>query len=236
MTGRAASMLYPLFILVLAWSVATICDPEHLNTASFLVELSDGKVSVVWMPTLSFLVAGAVAFATGSSWSTMGLLMPLFISVTHYLLVDDNDAGALHPMMLGTIGGILAGSIFGDHCSPISDTTVLSSAASGCDHLAHVKTQLPYAASVAGVALLLGYIPAGFGYSPIVLLPLGLIVLFVLVQFLGRPCEQLVLQPDDLDDNSADIPSDDEENPTPAEAEDDSPAGSDDASQKREET
>ena len=232
----AASMLYPLFILVLAWSVATICDPEHLNTASFLVELSDGKVSVVWMPTLSFLVAGAVAFATGSSWSTMGLLMPLFISVTHYLLVDDNDAGALHPMMLGTIGGILAGSIFGDHCSPISDTTVLSSAASGCDHLAHVKTQLPYAASVAGVALLLGYIPAGFGYSPIVLLPLGLIVLFVLVQFLGRPCEQLVLQPDDLDDNSADIPSDDEENPTPAEAEDDSPAGSDDASQKREET
>jgi Na+/H+ antiporter NhaC len=212
----ATSMLYPLFILILAWSVATICDPEHLNTASFLVELSDGKVSAVWMPTLAFLVAGTVAFATGSSWSTMGLLMPLFISVTHYLLVDANDAGPTHHLMLGTIGGILAGSIFGDHCSPISDTTVLSSAASGCDHLAHVNTQLPYAASVAGVALLLGYVPAGFGYSPIVLLPLGLIVLFVLVQFLGRPCEQLAVQMDDPDDHAAD-PSTDGENPSRAE-------------------
>ena len=90
--------------------------------------------------------------------------------------------------MLATIGAVLAGAIFGDHCSPISDTTVLSSAACGCDHLDHVATQMPYAVTVAGVALFLGYVPIGFGFkSPQLLLPMGLIVLYIIVQFLGRP-------------------------------------------------
>ena len=120
--------------------------------------------------------------------------MPLFISVTYYLLIDENDADPLHHLMLGTIGAILSGSIFGDHCSPSSDTTVLSSAASRCNHLAHVGTQLPYAMTVAGVALLLGYLPVGFGYSPIILMPLGLLVLFLLVQFLGRTPEKMASQ------------------------------------------
>jgi hypothetical protein len=97
--------------------------------------------------------------------------------------------------MLVTIGAILSGAIFGDHCSPISDTTILSSAASRCNHLAHVGTQLPYAMTVAGVALLLGYLPAGiWGFSPIILLPLGLLVLYVLVQFLGRTPEKMAAQ------------------------------------------
>jgi Na+/H+ antiporter NhaC len=190
----AKGMFYPLLILVLAWAVATICDPQHLNTAGFLVEIFDGKISVTWMPAIAFLLSAVVAFATGSSWSTMGLLMPLFISVTYYLLIDENDADPLHHLMLGTIGAILSGSIFGDHCSPISDTTVLSSAASRCNHLAHVGTQLPYAMTVAGVALLLGYLPVGFGYSPIILMPLGLLVLFLLVQFLGRTPEKMASQ------------------------------------------
>ena len=142
------------------------------------------------MPSLAFLLSAAVAFATGSSWSTLALLMPLFISVTYYLLVGQNDVDPMHPLMLGTIGAILAGAIFGDHCSPISDTTVLSSAATRCDHLDHVGTQLPYSCTVAGVALLLGYVPVGFGYSPIVLLPLGLVAMFVIVYFFGRPPEE----------------------------------------------
>ena len=190
----AKGMFYPLLILVLAWSIGTICNPQHLNTAGFLVEIFDGKISVAWMPAISFLLAATVAFATGSSWSTMGLLMPLLISVTYYLLIDQNDADPTHHLMLGTIGAILSGSIFGDHCSPISDTTILSSAASRCNHLAHVGTQLPYAMSVAGVALLLGYLPAGFGYSPIILMPMGLLVLYLLVQFLGRSPEKMASQ------------------------------------------
>jgi Na+/H+ antiporter NhaC len=189
------SMLLAVVILVLAWSIATLCDVDHLNTAGFLVEITHGVLSVRWMPALAFLLAAVVSFATGSSWSTMGLLMPLTISLTYYLLLDLNEAEPNHHLLLGAIGGVLAGAIFGDHCSPISDTTVLSSAATDCDHLDHVATQIPYAASVAAVALVLGYIPVGFGYSPIILLPLGLIVLFLIVQFVGRPCETTAESP-----------------------------------------
>src|SRR5690606_7367843 len=146
--------------------IAALSDSSRLNTAGFLVELTRGQIAAAWMPSLAFVLAGAVAFATGTSWATMGLLMPLFLSITHYILVDMGEAGPNHPLMLATIGGILAGAIFGDHCSPISDTTVLSSAASSCDHLDHVSTQIPYAFAGAAVSLVFGYIPVGFGLSP----------------------------------------------------------------------
>ena len=148
-----------------------------------------GSLSPNWMPMITFLLAAAVSFATGSSWSTMGLIMPLSISVTYSLLVPLNEAGPNHHLMLGTIGGVLAGAIFGDHCSPISDTTILSSAASGSDHLDHVITQMPYAVTVAIVSVVFGYIPVGFGFQPYILLPVGLIVLFIIVQFYGKSAE-----------------------------------------------
>jgi Na+/H+ antiporter NhaC len=220
----AKSMFFPVIILVMAWGVATVCDENHLNTAGFLVEISHGHLSVSWMPTLAFLLAGVVAFATGSSWSTMGLLMPLFISVTYYLLAGLNEAGPNHHLMLATIGAVLAGAIFGDHCSPISDTTVLSSAATRCDHFDHVATQLPYAACVAGVALLLGYVPIGLGiWQPILLLPPGVIVLYLLVQFLGRSVEEQakhVSSADDaaIGDDLTQHASSDEQSPIDAEA------------------
>lgn len=185
----AKSMFLAILILVLAWSVATVCDESHLNTAGVLVEMLSGSLSPNWMPTITFLLAAAVSFATGSSWSTMGLLMPLSISVTYSLLVPLNEAGPNHHLMLGTIGGVLAGAIFGDHCSPISDTTVLSSAASGSDHLDHVLTQMPYALTVAAVSVVFGYIPVGFGIQPYILLPVGLVVLFLILQFYGRSAE-----------------------------------------------
>ncbi|QDV49317.1 Na+/H+ antiporter NhaC family protein [Gimesia fumaroli] len=185
----AKSMFLAILILVLAWSVATVCDEDHLNTAGVLVEMLSGHLSPNWMPTITFLLAAAVSFATGSSWSTMGLIMPLSISVTYSLLVPLNEAEPNHHLMLGTIGGVLAGAIFGDHCSPISDTTVLSSAASGSDHLDHVLTQMPYAMTVAVVSVVFGYIPVGFGIQPYILLPVGLIVLFLILQFYGRSAE-----------------------------------------------
>ncbi len=182
----AKSMFVPLIILVLAWGVATVCNDEHLNTAGFLVELTQGQLSVRWMPALAFLLAAVVSFSTGSSFSTMGLLIPLSISVTYHLLVPLDAAVPDHPLMLATIGAVLAGAIFGDHCSPISDTTVLSSAAAGCEHLEHVATQMPYAAFVAFVALLVGYVPVGFGYSVFWMLPIGLVVVVGGVRLLGR--------------------------------------------------
>ncbi len=183
----ARSMMFAIIILILAWSIATLCDGDHLNTAGFLVELSRGQVSVEWMPMLAFVLASAVSFATGSSFATMGLLMPLLISVSYYLLADLSQADPYHPLMLATIGAVLAGSIFGDHCSPISDTTVLSSAAASCDHLDHVGTQFPYAATVGGVCLLLAYLPLALGFQLVwVLLPLCVAALVVIVRVIGR--------------------------------------------------
>jgi Na+/H+ antiporter NhaC len=181
------SMVPAILILTLAWGLATVCNSAHLNTAGYLVELSAGRVAPAWLPTLAFLLAAAISFATGTSWGTIGILMPLVIAVTYSLLTATGATRvAADPVMLGAIGSVLAGSIFGDHCSPISDTTVLSSAASGCDHLAHVSTQMPYALAAAAASVLLGTIPAGFGVSPWILLPLGLAALWLLLWSLGR--------------------------------------------------
>jgi Na+/H+ antiporter NhaC len=190
----ARSMLLGAAILVLAWAIAMVCDAEHLNTAGYLIEVSTGRLNIAWMPAVAFSLSSAVSFATGSSWATMGLLIPLVISVTCGLMAGDPslDAGALldrQPLMLASVGSVLAGSIFGDHCSPISDTTVLSSVASDCDHLAHVMTQLPYAFSVGFVALAIGCLPVGLGMSPWILLSTGGIALWVLVRVVGRPVE-----------------------------------------------
>ncbi len=183
------SMLLAVVILVLAWSIASLCDDKHLNTAGFIIDSLGDDLSARWMPATAFVIAAAVSFATGSSFATMGLLMPLFITLTYYLMTgeaDDVTYFTSHPFALGTIGAVLAGSIWGDHCSPISDTTVLSSAAAGCDHLAHVATQLPYAITVGLVSLGVGYLPIGFGVSPYVTLPISIALLWGILKIWGR--------------------------------------------------
>ncbi len=208
----AKSMFPALLILIMAWAVATICNSHHLNTAGFLVEVAGGRVSAAWVPALAFLLSAAVSFATGSSYATMGLLMPLFINMTYFLLVNENDANPTHNLLLGSIGAVLAGSIFGDHCSPISDTTVLSSASTGCDHLRHVATQLPYAVVVAGISLAVGYIPVGLGFSPLIMLPVGMIVMYLIVVFIGHPVAEYAEKlPDKPAVLSSKKPSDDAE-------------------------
>ena len=111
-----------------------------------------------------------MAFATGTSWGTMGILTPLIIPLANSLSTGAGHApgsSVYEGVLLGCIASVLAGSVWGDHCSPIdSDTTILSSMASGCDHLAHVKTQLPYAMLTGGAAALLGFLPSAFGIGP----------------------------------------------------------------------
>lgn len=144
-------------------------------------------LSVKTLPTVVFLLASIVAFCTGTSWGTMGILMPIVVTLAHALLTSDGQVvSASNPIMLGSIGGVLAGAVFGDHCSPISDTTVLSSHASGCDHIAHVRTQLPYALAVALVVIAFGTLPLGWGVSVWFLLPLQLGALVVLLLVVGR--------------------------------------------------
>ncbi len=193
--GRGgASMFQALWILVLAWGLGAVCDQGALGTADYLVEVTGRKLPPELMPAISFVLAAAIALATGSSFSTMALLIPVSVRVAWELLgtpVPDD------PILLGTLGAVLAGAIFGDHCSPISDTTVLSSAAAGCDHIDHVGTQAPYAFVVAAAALLVGYIPIGWGVPVWLCLPIGVAVAIAIPRLLGRVINEGVVEMSD---------------------------------------
>ena len=168
-----------LVILYLAWGLGTAL--ETIGTAHALTNLLTDSVTTWSLPALTFLVAAAVSFATGSSFSTMAILIPLVVPLAVSLA-----GGTAGPPVLATVGAVLAGACFGDHISPISDTTILSATASGVEVITHVRTQLPYALTVGAVSLCLGYLPAGFGVPPLVLLPLGVSLCVALVWSLGR--------------------------------------------------
>jgi Na+/H+ antiporter NhaC len=181
-------MLFAMIILVLAWSLSSITDV--LQTADFLVSVLGDSVSPAFIPAIVFLLSAATAFATGSSWGTMGILLPLVLPLAWAVMVV-NDMVAMHDyhILYSTISCVLAGAVWGDHCSPISDTTILSSMASGCDHIEHVRTQLPYAMLVGGVALLLGTVPAGFGLPWWVSMLAGAVILFAILRTGGRKAD-----------------------------------------------
>jgi Na+/H+ antiporter NhaC len=164
------SMIMAIIILLLAWGIGAVCGDLH--TADYLVGKVSGVLSPRLLPSLIFLVAALVSFATGTSWATMTILTPICIPLVFHVTQQHAAIGSFQePVVLSSIAAILAGSVFGDHCSPISDTTIMSSMASAADHIDHVRTQLPYALTVASTALLLGYLPAAYGVPvPIVLL------------------------------------------------------------------
>lgn len=156
-------MLFAMIILVLAWALSSVTGVLH--TADYLVALLGGTLVPQMVPATVFVLAALIAFATGTSWGVMAILMPLSIPLTWGIL-EANDlvaSGAHMHIFYSTIACVLAGAVWGDHCSPISDTTVLSSLASGCDHIDHVRTQMPYTFVVGGAGLLLGTVPSGFG-------------------------------------------------------------------------
>jgi Na+/H+ antiporter NhaC len=180
-------MMPAALILVLSWSFQRVCDADHLNTAGFLAEVTQPRVTVEWIPLVAFVTVGLTSAMLGSSWAALAMALPTFLSVTHSLLSDLNEADPMHPLFLATIGAVIGGTVFGRHCSPISDTTIFSSASSSCSHLDHVFTQLPYVLTAAGVAVLFGYAPVAYGYSPVILLPVAILILILLIQFGGRP-------------------------------------------------
>ena len=158
-----------LAILVLAWALAH--GAGELHTATYLVALLKGKLPELWLPLLIFVTAAAVAFSTGTSWGTMALLIPSAVELAYQM---GGEAA-----MLVAMAAVLDGAIFGDHCSRISDTTILSSICSGSDHIAHVRTQLPYAllgfAAAAGMGYGLGVV-AGFPLWLVYFLGMGLML------------------------------------------------------------
>ncbi len=160
------SMLLAMLILTLAWSIGSIT--AELHTADYLVQILEGNLSPYLLPVLTFVIAAVISFATGTSWGTMGITMPIVIPLAIVLAQSSGmDPEQVHVILLGTVSSVLAGAVFGDHCSPISDTTILSSMASSCDHIDHVRTQLPYAMIVAIAGILFGSIPMAFGFSPL---------------------------------------------------------------------
>jgi Na+/H+ antiporter NhaC len=149
----------PSVILILAWSLKNCCDA--LKTGEFLTTILAGRVPSYLFPPILFLVASVTSFATGTSYGTMAILMPTAIPIAFAI---DGQAYGLTTMI--SLGAVLDGAIFGDHCSPISDTTIMSSIASSCKLIDHVRTQLPYSLFVAGLALLCAYLPSALGLAP----------------------------------------------------------------------
>ncbi|MDH3735149.1 MAG: Na+/H+ antiporter NhaC family protein [Gemmatimonadota bacterium] len=184
----ARAMMMAFVILVLAWSLGEVT--QQLGTARYLTLLLTGNLAPELMPVLTFATAAVISFCTGTSWATMTILLPLVVPLIVALGgATGFETGAGGTLLVATVSSVLAGSIFGDHCSPISDTTVLSSMASACDHVDHVRTQLPYAVAVAVVAMLLGSLGTAYGMPPLIAYVVGGAVLFGLLRFVGRPVD-----------------------------------------------
>ena len=187
------TMIDAVLILVLAWALAALTQQMH--TADYLAGLATGSLAPWAIPAITFLMAALVAFSTGSAWGTMAILYPLILPLSWELSMAEGlgSAQAL-ALFFNATSCVLAGAVLGDHCSPISDTTILSSLATQCDHIAHVRTQLPYALSAGGVALLFTMLSAAFELPFWLNYSLGLGLLILLVFLLGK--RQIALRSD----------------------------------------
>ena len=179
------AMIKAIIILLLAWALGEVT--AELGTAQFLVSVLGEALPAFVLPALVFVLAAATGFGTGSSWGSMAILIPLVVPLTWAVMV--NQGGATHAdmhILYSSIASVLAGSVWGDHCSPISDTTILSSLASGCDHVEHVRTQLPYAGVVGLVAVVAGSLLVGLGLPWWGGLTAGAVILAIVLRLFGR--------------------------------------------------
>ncbi len=188
--GGVKAMLFAMIVLVLAWALSAIT--ADLNTAGYLVSILADSLPPPLVPVTVFVLSAITAFTTGTSWGTLGILMPLVVPLTWAVLGTNGMADAEHMHILySAIACNLAGAVWGDHCSPISDTTVLSSMASGCDHIEHVRTQMPYAIFVGVVGIAIGTIPGGYGFPPALSIVFGMMFLFAALRFFGRRADDV---------------------------------------------
>jgi Na+/H+ antiporter NhaC len=175
------SMVGAIVILTLAWAISGVCR-DLLETGQYVAAVvQSASLPVALIPAIMFAVAAALSFATGTAWGTFGILIPITINIC--------DIVAPH-LSIVALSSVMAGSVFGDHCSPISDTTILSSTGAQCNHIEHVATQIPYALTVA-VVCFFGYIIAGFaaplGFSISVLITLPSAVVLLLIALFTLP-------------------------------------------------
>ena len=159
-------MVPAILILTFAWTLSSMAS--LLGAAEYVAGIVDSSAAglQMFLPAIIFVVAGGLAFSTGTSWGTFGILIPIITSV----LATDST------MLIMSISACLAGAVFGDHCSPISDTTIMASSGAQCDHISHVSTQLPYALTVAAVSFV-SYIIAGVVGSVWISLPIAIVLM-----------------------------------------------------------
>lgn len=167
------SMISAIVILTLAWTIGGITSSEYLNTGGYIAsKISDSQMPMWLLPTIIFVVAAFLSFSTGTAWGTFGILVPIIVPI----LMETNTMDYL----VIVLAAIFSGSVFGDHCSPISDTTILSSAGAGCDHIAHVQSQLPYAI-ICGISAALGFFITGLIGINFLVVPIGLVILLTII-------------------------------------------------------
>jgi len=182
------SMVPAMIILVLAWCIGKVCS--EIRTADYLVHHLSGLISPRFLPMLVFLLAVGISFSTGTSWGTMSILTPIVIPLVYGTFAGEaGNSVILDRVLYSSIAAILAGAVFGDHCSPISDTTIMSSMASGADHVDHVRTQLPYALTVGFASVVFGYLLLAAGLPVLLSLACGTAFLLAYVRFAGKPVD-----------------------------------------------
>lgn len=165
-------------VLLLAWSLSSVMN--ELGTADYLVSLLGDTMPPVLLPTVIFILGAIISFSTGTSYGTMGILMPLAIPLATALQPENSE------FIIMSAGAVLTGAIFGDHSSPISDTTILSSMGAGSNLIDHVKTQLPYALAVGVISIVFGYLPSAMGINIWIVLPITFIAIIGMVFLLGK--------------------------------------------------
>ena len=169
-----SAMVGPILILTFAWTLAGLT--KALGAPEFVSGLFQGSASelAAFLPAIVFLVSIFLAFSTGTSWGTFGILLPIVVGI-----------GLNEEFLIITIAACLAGAVCGDHCSPISDTTIMASAGAQCDHINHVSTQLPYVILVAAVSFV-GYVLAGFVQNAVVVFAVSMIILVLALVAISR--------------------------------------------------
>ena len=179
-------MFNAVLILTMAWSIALVTKDMH--TAEFVSQLLlQWSLSPIWVPVITFILAALIGFSTGTSWGTMAILYPLILPASWLLCQQQGlSADASLPLFYNVVASVIAGAVMGDHCSPISDSTIMSSLSSQCDHLQHVSTQMPYALTVGSTALVFGFMPTALGLPSWAAFLVAFIALGVVVRFVGK--------------------------------------------------
>lgn len=184
----ASAMLFAVMILCQAWTLASVCS--DLNTNAYLINVIGSSIPLWSLPSIVFVVSGVISFATGTSYGTMGiffpLVTPLAISLLNNAGLEAISASGYNNIFLGVIGAVFAGALFGDHCSPISDTTTMSSLSTGSDLIDHFSSQLVYGLVVLAVSVLCGFLLIGFGVNPFISIFIGIISMFIILRLFGK--------------------------------------------------